>query len=227
MGQRVTDVATQFGNVKLGYDKFLNADPAKTTSTGAESTKAPSTPVAGGTPITAVTDAYSKFATTDAGDYFFAVTSRNRYGNSALLELNPTTAFAVAAGKSVDLSFTDPGGAIPATCYVIYCTKKNDTSTGADRKYYPLFTVSTAERTAGYDNAGPNLVRNRNRWMPDTQQCFLYENSTDIFEFKQLAPLMKMDLAVIGPSSRFMMLLYGTPQLYAPKKVVRFINIGA
>ena len=37
---------------------------------------------------------------------------------------------------------------------------------------------------------------------------------------------MKMDLAVISPAYRFMVLLYGTPLLFAPRKMVRFVNIG-
>ena len=62
--------------------------------------------------------------------------------------------------------------------------------------------------------------------MSDTDQAFILEKSEEILSFKQLAPLMKMDLAVIAPAYRFMVLAYGTPILYQPKKMVRFINIG-
>ena len=48
----------------------------------------------------------------------------------------------------------------------------------------------------------------------------------EVIEFAQLAPLMKMDLALLSPAYRFMILLYGTPLLYAPRKMVRIINIG-
>jgi hypothetical protein len=44
--------------------------------------------------------------------------------------------------------------------------------------------------------------------------------------FKQLSPMIKMNLAVISPSIRWMQLLYGTPIVYAPKKNVVFRNIG-
>jgi hypothetical protein len=47
-----------------------------------------------------------------------------------------------------------------------------------------------------------------------------------ILAFKQLAPMMKMDLAVIEPSIRWLQLLYGTPQMYATKKWVIVKNIG-
>jgi len=54
----------------------------------------------------------------------------------------------------------------------------------------------------------------------------LLQFDEEVIEFAQLAPLMKMDLAVLSPAFRFMVLLYGTPFLYAPKKLVRFINVG-
>jgi len=122
----------------------------------------------------------------------------------------------------VNLSFTPGGGANPETGFVIYRSKKGDL-TGL---VYPIFTISLAERVAGYDGATANLVKDLNRFLPDCDSAFLIENNTDVYSFKQLAPLMKMDLAILSPAYRFMILLYGTPILYAPKKMVRFINIG-
>ena len=63
--------------------------------------------------------------------------------------------------------------------------------------------------------------------MPNCDQALLMQFDNEVIEFAQLAPLMKMDLAMLSPAYRFMILLYGTPLLYAPKKIVRFINIGA
>jgi hypothetical protein len=62
--------------------------------------------------------------------------------------------------------------------------------------------------------------------MPNTDQAILFQMDNEVIEFAQLAPLMKMDLALLGPAYRFMILLYGTPFLYAPKKMVRLVNIG-
>jgi hypothetical protein len=45
--------------------------------------------------------------------------------------------------------------------------------------------------------------------------------------FKQLAPLMKLPLARISAAERFMILLYGMPLLYNPKRCVLLKNIGA
>ena len=69
-------------------------------------------------------------------------------------------------------------------------------------------------------------VCEKNRSIAGCEESFLIDSSEDVWSFKQLAPLMKMDLAVLSPATRFMLLLYGTPILYAPKKMVTFKNIG-
>ena len=65
-----------------------------------------------------------------------------------------------------------------------------------------------------------------NRFIPNCDQAMVLQFDNEVIEFAQLAPLMKMDLALLSPAYRFMILLYGTPLLYAPKKMVRIINIG-
>ena len=90
----------------------------------------------------------------------------------------------------------------------------------------PIFKVSAKEVAAGYDGAAEGLVRDKNRSLPGCEESFLIDNQEEVWSFKQLAPLMKMDLAVLSPATRFMLLLYGTPILYAPKKMVTFKNIG-
>ncbi|MBJ7436287.1 MAG: hypothetical protein JHC54_11280 [Acinetobacter sp.] len=228
VGQALKNVQTQFGKIELVYDKFLRTGPFKQQSTLADGSKAPAVPIIGGSPITVVTgDTLSRFASTDAGAYYYAVAAVNRYGESSLLLLNSGAAQAIAAGEVVDLQFTDGGGAYAATSYTIYRSTKNAAGAIGDVKFFPLFSISTAELSTGYDGAAAGgKVRDRNRWLADCQQAIFIENDPEIYEFKQLAPLMKMDLAVLSPATRFMILLYGTPQLYAPKKMVRFINIG-
>ena len=87
-------------------------------------------------------------------------------------------------------------------------------------------TVSVADATTGWDGAAGNKVRDLNRFVPNCDQALLVQFDNEVIEFAQLAPLMKMDLAQLSPAYRFMILLYGTPLLYAPKKMVRIINIG-
>lgn len=223
MGQRVKSFESQFGNIGLNYDIFMNKKAPKIGIAAATSPSAPNAPIT--TSVTAVpSDGSSKWAASDAGNYLYAVTATNRYGESNLTQAGSAAVAAVANG-SVDVAFTDGGGINPATSYTVYRSTKGAASFGM-AMFYPLFTVSVAEKTAGYDGAANGAIRDRNRFMPDTDQSILFQMDNEVVEFAQLAPLMKMDLALLGPAYRFMILLYGTPFLYAPKKMVRLVNIG-
>ena len=230
MGQRVQTFQSQFGEIALEYDIFAKKAGPKKVGDAASSTKAPTAVTVAAASGAAVADADNRFAGFH-GDYNYLVTAKNRFGESSptLITLGAGNGvIAVAAGESVDLDFTDGGGTYPATGYVIYRTEKNVASaTGAGLLAYPIFEISKAQDAAGYDGAAAGEVRDRNRYIPKTEQALLVQGDNEVIEFKQLAPLMKMDLAVIGPAKRFMILMYGTPMLYAPKKMVRLINIGA
>lgn len=223
MGQKVQSFDSQFGRIGLNWDIFFNKKPTRTSVSGATSPLSPA-PVTSNAITPVAVDASGRWAATDAGNYIYAVASINRYGESTLTQIGAASA-AVVAGGAIDLNFTDGGGANPATAYVIYRSNKG-AATYAAATFYPVYTVSVVEKTAGYDGAAAGLVRDRNRMMPDTDQAMLMQQDNEVIEFAQLAPLMKMDLAILSPAMRFMILLYGTPFLYAPKKLVRFINIG-
>lgn len=225
MGQKVKSFESQFGNIGLNYDIFFNRLPVKTIASVATSSSAPSAPTAGSYTVQ-TGDASSKYVTADAGNYLYAVSAINRFGESQLTCVNTTVA-ALVNGASIDLTFTDTASTYAATGYVIYRSAKgvsSGTPTGVN--FYPLFTVTKAQFTAGYDGGAAGKVRDRGMYQPLTDKAFLIQWDTDVVEFKQLAPLMKMDLAVVSPAYRFMMLLYGTPFLYAVKKMVLLINIG-
>lgn len=226
MGQRVRKFASQFGDIALGYDKFLKQSPARTLSSSATSTKAPAAPVKDAvTPKAAAVDTGNRFLAAYAGDYYYAVAAINKYGESALTALN-TSKISIGATQSADLKFSAGVGAYAATGYVIYRSEKDPSGTMANTNMYPLFGVSLANLIAGYDGAATGVIRDRNRIISNTDSAFLIENSDQVYSMKQLLPLMKMDLALLAPAYRFMILWYFTVQLYAPKKMVRFINVG-
>ena len=224
MGQRVQAFDSQFGRIGLNHDVFFKKLPAKNASSAATSQKAPTKPTWDVSTPTAVqtTVAGSKWGSTDAGNVYYAVSAINRFGESDLA-IYSTAAVAAVANGAVELKFADGGGVNKATAYRIYRTKAGGTATGP---FYPLFEVSLDDLTRGYDGGGAGVIRDMNRFLPDTDQSILFQFDNEVIEFAQLAPLMKMDLAVLSPAFRFMVLLYGTPFLYAPKKMVRFINIG-
>lgn len=224
VGQNVQTFESQYGPIKLEWDIFMNPDAPRKAGDAATSAKAPVAIVPDGTTPLAVvnSDASSKFASGDAGNYYYGVAAINRFGEGQLVAVGGAAAVASAL-DAVDLKFAAGVGGEAATGYRIYRTKKGGAATD---NMYPLFEISIAQLAAGYDGGAATIVRDRNRFIANTAQAFLIENSTEVYEFAQLAPLMKMDLAIIAPAYRFMVLLYGTPLLYAPKKMVRFINVG-
>ena len=224
MGQSVNDIQTQFGRVNAVSDIFFDRKTKKLYNAAATSAKSPAKPTKdGSTPVAVITDTSTKFGD-GAGSYFYAVTAKNRYGESAMELLNTTTQ-AVQATESVDLKFGQTDGAYAAESFVIYRTEKN-ASPYATADFYPIMTVSVAQKSAGFDGGTEGLVRDRNRVLPNTHSAIVLENSTDVWAVKQLAPLMKMDLAITSPAYKFMILAYLVPVLFAGKKISRIVNIG-
>lgn len=224
MGQKVQTFASQFGDIGLNHDIFFKRLPSRAYNAAATSTKAPAAPVwDASTPIAiGTTVSGSKFVTADAGNYYYAVSALNRHGESALAVYS-TAAAAVVAACGVKMKFAAGSGTNAATGFRIYRTDKGAAATG---EFHPLFDVSTANLTAGFDGGGAGIIQDLNRYIPKTDQAMLLQFDNEVVEFAQLAPLMKMDLALLSPAYRFMVLLYGTPFLYAPKKMVRMVNVG-
>lgn len=221
-------MSTTIGEVTLNHDKFMKRPAARKLGDNATSTKAPAAPTSSGNPALTGADANSKFVAADAGTVFYAVSGINRAGESALTLLGAGSAITLTAGQSVNLAFAAGAGANPTNGFVVYRTRVTaSTDPAADGvDFFPLFEVSTAQRAAGYDGAAANNVRDRNRILPGTEQAFITAMNDEVLSFKQLAPLSKMDLAILSMSRRFITFLFGTPNLYAPKKFVRFVNIG-
>ena len=219
-------ISTTLGDISLSSDKFMGQSgerEQKTTISAATSTKAPNAPVTGGAPAP-VADATAKYIAGEAGNAYFAVAGINRYGESAItvLDAAPT---AIAAGFGVNLTWTSGGGAVPATAYTVYRTVITGAVSPVGLIFYPIFTVSSSEMAAGYDGAAALSVRDRGRFLPNTETAFVTEMTDDILSFKQLAPISKLDLAVLSMSRRFINFVFATPQMYAPKKMVKFINV--
>lgn len=220
IGQRNKTFISQFGDIELGYDKFLAQVP-KSQDWAPKSTEGkPAAPASFTvTNVATPTDTVFTFAASEVGDYIYGVTAVNRKGESPMKMGDATVT--TTEGSVVSLAITP---SVSATGYKIYRSKKNDV--GAEAKLYPIYSISAEELTNGHDGGSANVSYDRNKFIAGTEKAFLLQADVEVYSFKQLAPLMKMDLARLDPSTRFMLLLYGTPILYAPKKFVTFINIG-
>lgn len=226
MGQSVNDITTQFGKVNIKADKYFDWNQPIKLDRGKTSDKAPNAPVKDGTtPVAVATDAKGQFGTVHAGNYLYAVTAKNRYGESEPVLLTEADQ-AVGATQSVTLKFSaSQSSAYPETCYVIYRTEVNPVSKDT-ADFYPIFEVSRTELAAGWDGAEPGTVHDRNRWIAGTKSALIYFNGSEMMEYLELGGTMKLDYAIVGPRRSFSVLNYGTPVEYMPGKIARIINIG-
>lgn len=229
-GNQVKELVTNNGTVHIKEDIFMSKPDPKYVGQPAPSVDVPNPPSAFAAALTTA-DAESKFAagetwTGELGTVFYAISAVNRFGESPLVASHATNKITLAAGLSVDLVFARAASGPETTGFIIYRSLVTSATNSANVPFYPLFRISEAQHTAGYDGGAANTVRDRNRFLPNTQEAFLTEAKEEIFSFKQLAPISKLNMGVVAPSSQFLMFMWGTPMLYAPKKMVRFINIG-
>lgn len=212
-GTPLTGWYTQNGPLSFEGDTQVKTGQAPLAS--ASHSKAPNAPtLAIGAPGAV---AGSKFETADAGNYRWQVAAVNQYGESAASAISASTA--IAAGQGVTLTITDGGGTYGATGYKIYRTEKGGATTTYTQKAVPR------AKTGGVYTS-PTTYQDTNEWRPN---CFIglaLDMSPQSLTFRQLSPLLKMNLGITGPSFKWMNLLYGTPVVFAPKKNVVFKNVG-
>lgn len=223
IGVVVKSIATTLGDIALMADKFMKLDASKLSTSPQTSAKAPTKPATASLALRV--DATAKFSgAAEVGNAYYAVSAINRYGESDLRTV--AAAVTLVAGSVVDITMTDGGGANLATGYVVYRSKITTAGSITGVTLYPIFKVSVAQLAAGYNGAAAGKIADRGYFLPDMEQAFLCEMDEDVMCFKQLAPLSKLDLAVLSMSRRFITFMFGTPQLFTPGKIVRFINIS-
>jgi hypothetical protein len=214
VGLQVKGFTSPAGDVKFNPNVFID-DGGPVTAARGDATKRPATPTVSTGP-TDPNDALSKFETEDAGDYFYVIQACNRYGRSAGVPLVAgPTAVSIDAGDKCTWAMT-PGSAVVVDWYEVYRTKK-DGASGTER------LILRVPNAAG---AGAQTLNDYNDRLPGCTSAYLFQQNLENMAFKQLAPLVKIPLATVDSSIRFMMLLYGVPVLYTPGKNVLFINIG-
>ncbi len=229
VGNTIQTIATQAGVIEFNPDVFIRRTP--TPPAAATSANAPATPASGTTSLTGGTAGdHTKGAPSGTTNFAYVVTAANRFGESA------PTAFAGAvqaltqvqkdAGDSVDVDVTNPGtiGAFPPEYIRIYRSVASLSAVvPASLASYALVAQVPVSTQAP---SGVTVFDDVNLQLPFTSTAYLGELTPSVLTFRQLMPMMKMDLAVLSPAYRWMILLYGTPILFAPRKWIRMINIG-
>ena len=193
------------------------------------SANAPGTPVLGGTPIAVATNVLSEYVTASAGNYVYYLATVNHAGESIAVRCPATGVQAVAAGESVSFSLTytangvySTSNPLGVTCVRVYRGVKGVAAPAlADCKL-----VAEIPTPSGA-NGTNDLFVEHNNYIPGGAKAIMMDMRPNMAcAWYQLLPLIKMDLALLAPVKRFMLLLYGMPILYAPKRTVVFRNIG-
>jgi hypothetical protein len=225
MGQKVNAIQTQFGPLDIANDIFFDRRVPKAYNAAGTSAKAPAVPTAVNNASLVIVAADTKTKFTDgAGGYFYAVTARNQYGESAMTLCNDTIK-AIAATESLDITFAAGVGTYAATAFTIYRTEKNSANY-LKAKFYPIFEVAATYTANGYDGSAGGAVRDRNRVLPNTHSAIVLDPTSEMWEYIQLAATMKIDFAITTLARRFAVVNYGTPLVYMPGKMSVIHNLG-
>lgn len=218
LGYFIQSIITQAGPIGLRPDVFITNTLNPVTNVAAQ---APVAPAGGAVVVGAATGADGNFYKDGAGTYGYAVALGNNFGESVATAGNVTQTLGSGdLQKHIPLTITMPVAGANAPQYMsIYRTQPN----GA--VLYRIARVGLAA-TGGVINASQTF-NDVDTIMAGTSEAYLGEMSTHVLHFKQLSPLAKMDLAIVGPAYRWMILLYGVLVVYAPKKWVKYINIGS
>jgi hypothetical protein len=211
VGMNIKGFHSMVGPVLFNPDVFLEFGDRPSAAIGPTATRPD--PVTESVAPACVADgtAANRFLASDIGDYRYRVVAVNRYGKSAALVMTgPVT----MDGATKKITMTVADGAKLASCYEVYRSPKG----GAAGTEKLAFTVARSGATT--------LITDQNIYLPGMSQAFMIQQNIEYFSFKQLAPFVKIPLATVDTSIRWMQLLYGAPTVYAPGKSVLFRNVG-
>jgi hypothetical protein len=147
------------------------------------------------------------------GDYKYAVVPINKFGAGAAFELE--SAVSVEANKEVIFTISDNSSASGQEALSFDIYRKNASEGGlTDYKFLKNY------------KAGTTIVDDGDE-IPGTTYAFAWDwNFDQVLDFLELAPLYKMDLAVISDAYRWLQKWYVVPILRNPNRMIVFKNVG-
>ncbi len=154
----------------------------------------------------------------DQGFYRWSAVACNASGQSAPLDLAQLN---VNAADIVNFSITAAAAPSAATTYFkVYRTLRGAAAAPAAATARFIF------RIAALANPLPTPIADDNSNLPRCTSGYMFQQDASNMSFAQLAPMVKVPLATIDSSIRWMQLIYGVPKLYTPRHNVIFRNIG-
>jgi hypothetical protein len=214
VGLDVKGFTSPAGDVTFEPNVFVNDGGAPKASPAGDAALRPPSPTIS-TGATTPVEAATLFGDDDAGSYFYSISAHNDQGRSAAIAVD-AGAIVVASGDKVTFGVTPGAGGIVVKWYELFRTEKGG-AVGKQRLIARIPNVS---------GAGEQIVDDLNEALPFTSSACMWQQNLEAMSWKQLAPFLKVPLATINTSIRWMQLVYGVPVLYAPGKTVLFKNVG-
>lgn len=202
VGYDIAKITTTAGVIDLKPNLFLR--PRQAVRPTAVNAKAPS--VAG---LSIAGTAGGSGSALDAGSYHYAITFVNDFGESA--PVMTSVAVPVTAGQAVTIAVT---GSIPAEVKYMKLYRANN---GA--------AASTSQFIGNY-RMGISAIKDNGAKKPGLGEAFLLDLKPETMKFKQLAPISKMNLAVVTTAIEFLLVLYGSLFVFAPRFNGVMRNVG-
>jgi hypothetical protein len=213
IGLNVRGFTSPAGDVSFEPNVFVQDGGAPYGPVG-DSSKRPGTPTISTSVTTPQDTTNSQFGADDAGAYFMKIVAVNRYGRSTPVNVD---AGAITVVEDDEITFgVTPGGATSVEWYEVYRSAKSGAATA----------TRLILRVANAAGVGETIVNDYNASIPFCTTGFMFQQNLEAMSFKQLAPMIKIPLATIDSSIRWMQLLYGVPVVYTPGKHILFKNIG-
>jgi hypothetical protein len=210
LGAPVEQYRSSFGTFKLHPDVFITEErkPLASPTPGTGVPAAPTTVTA-----TAGTDAATQFTGADLGTYWYGVSYFTASGESVATFIG--SAVTVAAGQSVTVTMN--GGTTGTVSGAKLFRSKVGAANTTDMLEF--------DRVA-FTGTGQTYV-DRNALLPGSSDGFLCNLSPNAraISWQQLLPLMKLPLAIVGPSIPFLIMLYGYLRCSKPKQFCLLRNI--
>lgn len=195
----------------IQFEPNVFIDDGGTQPTAAIGSSAPNAPTFSTQPTAGA--GAGQFTTSDYGNYRYAVVAVGRGGKSAAVQ--DSAAVTNSAGSPRITMAVQAAGSGSTTYYFeIYRTVVGGAA-GTGK------LIGRVKNTGGAVSFTDN-----NDTLPGTSVAILFQMNLEAVSFKQLAPMVKIPLATIDTSIRWMQLIYGTPVLYTPGKILMIKNIG-
>jgi len=202
----VRTMATTAGDIALQANVFLK--PKESARGSNARAGVPNAPVSATAAL--ATDGDSKLKNGDT--FIYQVTSANEQGEGASYAESASIAVDADA-KNIKLTIVQPSGGAAPTHYAVYRTAKS----GAGARQFVGYVSRTGSSTVFVD---------RGAKQQGAATAYMLDLRSEVMVWRQLAPLMRLNLAQVSMAKEFILWLAGCVICAAPRKLGIIENIG-